>query len=123
MPSLKNKRKNLHVSSQVPSGQGWVLQGNEHNLKSQVPVVTGSCQFGSRLLSGYIQVCPHMDLTAVDVLTDLLGLGVQPQHEGKWDHLTSTVTCEKWRKETSTFLASFSGILGTQLDAIENVRA
>lgn len=105
-------------------GTIWArLDAPRHHLKSQVSVVTASCQFGSRLLLGYIQVCPYMDILAVeDMLMDLLGLGVQAQHEGEWDRLTSTFACEKRRKETSTCLASFSGSLWTQLDAIENVR-
>jgi len=110
MPSLKNERKEPSCikTGIMPSGQGWMLQGNEHHLKSQVPVVTGSCQFGSRLLSGYIQVCPYMDIPTVeDMFIDLLGVGVQLQHQGEWDRLTSTVSCEKWRKETSIHLAFF----------------
>lgn len=91
-------------------------------MKSQIPVVAGSCEFGSRFLLVYITVCPYMDIPAVEnMLMDLLGLGVQ-LHEGEWDCPTSTDSCEKWRKKTSSRLA-FSGSLWTQLDATENVRA
>lgn len=65
-----------------------------------------------------------MDIPAVeDMVMDLLGLRVQLQHEGEWACLTDTAFSEKWRKKISIRLASFSGSLGTQLDAIANVRA
>lgn len=100
-----------------------MLQGKEHHLKSQeVPIVAGFCHFGSRLLLGYIQVGSFMDTASEDMLMDLLGLGAPSQQEGGQDHLTSTVSCQQWRRRTSSHFVSFSGSFWTQLNATGSAR-